>query len=118
MGRVIGCLLGVILGLAALWALSLPLVSAEPAITAGAWVAVASSRVANAEAVTAAHRGGSRSIIELAPALFFLQWQLDRWVPYLGSALVLFGNQAVVASIVRGSWYPAARLVRVLRSRR
>ena len=47
-----------------------------------------------------------------ARGVFALQHYGDRLVPLLGSSCLLFGVLALNASIIRGSTYPTARLLR------
>lgn len=94
--------------------IALPFCSATPVMAVGIWVLVVVAWWANADAVHAGwlYHGGSTPVTELMPVLLFAQYVLDAWHTGLGSSLILFGNLAVIASIVRNSPFPSARVLR------
>lgn len=94
-----------------------PLLTPQPGTAICVWVAVFMVWCAADEALELALRGGgvsgrSISVVEVVPFVVLCQVLLDCQVAKLGSSLVLFGNLAAIGSLVRGSSFPYARIVR------
>lgn len=97
---------------------TLPFRSEHSVIAVGVWVLVILAWRANRDRVREADAATGLSLIPLFPLIAIAQHYLDRWVPYLGSSVILFGNLGAIATLVRGNPFPTARLHRVIRSRR
>lgn len=94
--------------------LPLPLLSSTPAIGVGVWVLSLAAWSANRDAIALARRepGAGSGSIEWVLPLIWLQVILDGVVPQLGTASVLFCQLAAIATLVRGSAFPTARVRR------
>lgn len=105
------------LGIVALSVITMAIFAELPIIALGVWglVALATWRSAAALDAAARYRDRPSSIVEVIPVMCGVQLVLNRLVPQLGSAFVLFGYLAVLSAIVRDSPFPTARVLRPTR---
>ncbi len=95
--------------------MALPLASASPFIAYGAWIALWFVLAAHDEQLRHAENQDPHHgflIFPTFPVVFVVQHVLDRCVPWLGSALVLFGGLAMIRAFAGRCSFPTARVVR------
>lgn len=94
----------------------LPFLAPQPVVAVGVWVLAVTACHANREQLELAHRAApdhrGTCVIPCLPGILALQYYGDRLAPLLGSSCLLFGVLALIASIIRASAYPTARLLR------
>lgn len=105
---VVTVIAGTIIVLTLATALSLPILSHQRYVAVGVWIAILGAFRLNRAKLRLS--GRHPSLVECVPGILIIQYDVDRLVPSLGSALVLFGYLALITECVRGSWFPYATL--------